>query len=78
MSIKEKIKHSNTDNCIFGGDFNVVINPTKDSYNYRHINNPQYRNCLKDTMNSLSLKDAFRYFNKDARCYTWHKKNLIE
>ena len=78
MSLKEKIEHSNTDYCIVCGDFNIVIDPTKDSYNYKHINNPQSRNCLKETMDSLSLKDAFRYFNKDARCYTWHKKNPIK
>ena len=77
-SLKEKIEHSNTDYCIVCGDFNIVIDPMKDSYNYRHVNNPQSRNCLMDTMNSLSLKDAFRYFNKDARRYTWHKKNPIK
>ena len=59
------------------GDFNLVIDPSKDSYNYRHVNNLQSRNCLIETMNSLSLKDAFRFLNKDARCYTWHKKNPI-
>ena len=28
-------------------------------------------------MNSLSLKDAFWFFNKEARHYTWHKKNPV-
>ena len=60
------------------GDFNLMIDPSKDSYNYRHVNNPQSRNCLIDNMNSLNLKDAFRFLNKDARCYTWHKKNPIK
>ena len=28
-------------------------------------------------MNSLGLKDTFWFFNKDARHYTWHKKNPV-
>ena len=77
-SLKEKIELSPSDYCIVCGDFNLVIDPKKDSYNYRHINNPQSRNCLIDTMNSLGLKDAFRFINNDARCYTWHKKNPVK
>ena len=59
-------------------DFNLVINPSKYSCNYGHVNNPQSRNCLIDIMNSRSLKDAFRLLNKDTRYYTWHKKNPIK
>ena len=77
-SLKEKIELSPSDYCIVCGDFNLVIDPKKDSYNYRHINNPLSRNCLIDTMNSLGLKDAFRFINNDARCYTWHKKNPVK
>ena len=74
-SIREKVENSNSDYCIICGDFNLVIDPNKDSYNYKHINNPQARNYLIDSMNTFGLKDAFRVLNGDARHYTWHKKN---
>ena len=75
--LREKIENSTCDYCIICGDFNLVIDPNKDSYNYKHINNPQARNCLIESMNAIGLKDAFRFFNEDVRRYTWHKKNPV-
>ena len=74
-SIKTKIESIEHDHCIICGDFNLVLNPELDSYNYKNVNNPVARRKLFQIMNSLCLKDPFRTLNKDLRRYTWHRKS---
>ena len=76
-SVQKKIENTQHDHCIVCGDFNLVLNPSLDSYNYKNVNNPRARKSLIQTMNSLCLKDPFRIFNNDLRRYTWHRKNPI-
>ena len=73
--VKANIEDSSYDYCIICGDLNLVLDPEKDTYNYRNINNPKARRYLLDMMNTLCLKDTFRIFNKNERRYTWHRKN---
>ena len=75
--IKDEIESSDHEYSIICGDFNLVLNPQKDCYNYRNLNNPRARNCLIQTMDSLLLSDAFRTLNGDLIRYTWHRKNPI-
>ena len=76
-SVQKKIENTQHDHCIVCGDFNLVLNPSLDSYNYKNVNIPRARKSLIQTINSLCLKDPFRIFNNDLRCYTWHRKNPI-
>ena len=75
QQVRNKIETSLFDFCIICGDFNLVLDPNTDTYNYKNINNPQGWKCVLELINSLSLKDAFRYFNGNLRRYTWHRKN---
>ena len=65
-SVKANIEHSSYDYCIIRGDLNLVLNPEKDTYNYRNINNPNARRFVLDMMNILCLKDTFQIINKDT------------
>ena len=57
------------------GDFNLVLDPVMDTFNYLNINNPQARSKLLEIMNDMNLVDYFRVLNPDKKIYTWHKKN---
>ena len=41
--------------CLFGGDFNLVLDQSKDTYNYLHNNNVRARTCV--------LEDLFTFRN---------------
>ena len=73
--LKNKLETTLFDYCIICGDFNLVLDPSMDTYNYKHVNNPQARNCVLELLNTLSIKDAFRHFNRNLKKYTWHRKN---
>ena len=44
-------------NMIFGGDWNMVMQPDQDSVNYRNINNPKSREILNEIIDKYCLTD---------------------
>lgn len=56
------------------GDFNLVLNPSIDTENYKGISNPKARDKLLEIMSDLQLSDYFRILNPDKRVFTWRKK----
>ena len=75
--LQQHIELSEHDYCIICGDFNLILDPLKDCYNYKHLNNPRARNILIELMNSCGFSDAFRYENNDLVRYTWRRKNPV-
>ena len=60
---------------IFGGDFNLILDPDKDKSGG---NKPKHHKSLKrlESINeNLDLVDIWRILNTDARRYTWRRKN---
>ena len=51
----------NTDYTLICGDFNLVLDPNKDSYNYLNINNQNARKSVIEIVNDLDLIDIHRY-----------------
>ena len=64
--------------CIMGGDWNLVMEPDKDYYNYKHVNNPQAREQLLENIDVMQLVDVWRIFHPDITKYTWRRKNPIK
>lgn len=60
------------------GDFNLVLNPSIDTENYKGISNPKARDKLLEIMSDLQLSDYFRILNPDKRVFTWRKKKTIK
>ena len=60
---------------IICGDFNLVLNPNLDCYNYLHINNPNARDKLLELIDDRSLVDPYRELFPDLCRYTWRKKS---
>ena len=61
---------------IMCGDFNLVLQPEKDSKGYIHTNNPNARNEVLDIMGDLNLVDIWRLLYPDKKRYTW-RSNVI-
>lgn len=65
----------NCDNIIIGGDWNLLLDPHKDGYNYKNINNSNAREEVTNLYIQHNLTDIWRHLNPTLKQYTWHKKN---
>jgi len=58
---------------IFCGDWNLVLDPQKDTDNYININNPKSRDTVLGTINEHALIDSYRIQHPNSRRFTWRK-----
>ena len=72
-AIQNLIKAQNNQSIIMVGDWNILLNPTLDGRNYRHINNPKGREAVHKMMNDLDLYDIWRDENPNKTQYTWRR-----
>ena len=74
----EKVQNSITKlknhNIIAVGDWNLLLNPSLDGTNYKHINNPNSRQKVLQLMSDLNLYDVWREENMESHTYTWKRK----
>ena len=65
-----------TDYTVICGDFNIVLDPFKDTDIYKSINNLKASTAVLNMMEQLDLIDVYRHINPDEKRYTWRKKIL--
>ena len=63
---------------IVAGDFNLILNPEMDSYNYVNLNNPNAREQLLNLMLSYNLIDCWRENHLENKEYTWFRRNPVK
>ena len=76
--INDSITNSSYDYFLICGDFNLVLDPTLDSNNYKNINNPKARQKILDIISEHDLVDLYRHNNPTTKRYTWRRKNPIK
>ena len=76
--IQELYESSDTTYTIITGDFNLTLDPIKDSVNYANINNPKSREIVLELLANQDLVDAYRHLYPSKREYTWKKKTPIK
>ena len=64
----------NSENIICG-DFNCVLNPELDYYNYKTINNPKARDKIVELISTKYLLDPFRENYPTQKKFTWKRRN---
>ena len=72
-NLAELAEKSDTRNVIFTGDWNLVLDPTLDTYNYKHINNPRACTEVKKIIEKFDLIDIWRHTNPDVKKYSWRQ-----
>ena len=77
-SIDTLISENTSDHLILCGDFNLIMDPIKDSFNYVSINNPKSRSVVLQSMRIHNLIDSFRFFHPNAKRYSWRRRNPIK
>ena len=76
--IKDLITSSETDHIIVCGDYNLALDPSFDTYQYKHVNNPKSRELLLQLMNTCNMTDVFRYLHIETKSYTWRRKRPMQ
>ena len=78
IRVKEILLSEQADYQILCGDFNIVLDPKIDAYNYRRVNNPKARQCVLDMKTDLDLSDIYRETHHNTKRYTWRKNNPLK
>jgi exonuclease III len=76
--LKNKIDNFQNNSILICGDWNLVLDPTVDTFNYKNVNNPKAREAVIALANEKELVDVWRSFHETDRQYTWHHKNPIK
>ena len=72
--ISNQIDDNDNTDIIICGDYNCVLNPKLDYYNYKGINNIKARETVLEIINEKYLIDPFRENNPTKKKFTWRKK----
>ena len=73
--IKNVIDTFENSSVILVGDWNMVLNQTLDTQNYRGEYNRRAKNVVKQFMNDFQLHDTWREDNPSKNRYTWKQRN---
>ena len=63
----EVANYDSFDHVVLCGDFNLVLEPIKDNFNYKHIKNPKARLKVIERMVELEMVDIFHHINPDEK-----------
>ena len=80
-AIDKFIEEIPCDFLIISGDFNLTLDPRKDTKGYRNENNPKATEKLSLLMEEFDLHDVWREQNPESERFTYRQKNnatLIE
>ena len=69
-SIEKALSKSTADYNIVCGDFNLVLDPLKDSFNYININNPRSGKKVVELMENCALTDIYRNLHPNEKKFT--------
>ena len=67
-----------TDHIVIGGDFNFVVNPTVDSFNYAREYNVNAKHVFMSFANDEGIVDIWRVKNPNKLEYIWTKNNPLK
>ena len=77
-NMQTHINDMQCEDIVWCGDFNLVLNPNLDCYNYKCINNPKARDKILELIETYSYIDPFRQLHEKLRRYSWRKKSPLK
>ena len=72
------IQSLENDSYIICGDFNLVLDPDLDYFNYKHVNNIKARDSILKIIDENNLFDAYRELHPTTKRFTWRRKNPLK
>lgn len=75
QNIFDYIEEIGNSDVIICGDYNCVLDPDLDYYNYKSVNNAKARDKILEFISTKYLLDPFREMNPEQKKFTWRKKN---
>lgn len=78
QTLTHHIESFSTDHIIIGGDFNFVINPKLDSFNYAREYNTNAKRVFINFIDENMLSDVWRSKNPQRLEYTWLQNNPLK
>ena len=63
---------------IICGDFNLVLDPDIDYFNYKHVNNIKAMDSILKIIDENNLFDAYRELHPSTKRFTWRRKNPLK
>ena len=72
------IQSLENDSYIICGDFNLVLDPDLDYFNYKHVNNIKARASILKIIDENNLFDACRELHPSTKRYTWRRRNPLK
>ena len=76
-NIRQKLVHYESDLTTLCGDWNLVINPDIDTYNYLHISNPRARQTVLKFIEKGNFVDIWRVVHENEKGFTWSRRNPV-
>lgn len=76
--LQKNIEGFNCERVIICGDFNLVLNPELDYFNYRRTNNRRARKRVLELIKDNNFVDIFRANNPDAKKFTWRRETPLK
>jgi exonuclease III len=76
--IQNLLQDMDKTHIIMAGDWNLVLDPTKDYNNYKHINNPKAQDKVLEMSVDLQLVDVWREINPDIQRFTWRRTTPLQ
>ena len=73
-NINNLINSQGNKDIIVLGDWNLVLNPMKDTKNYKTINNPKAREKVSGLIADYNLVDVWRDANPESLKFTWKRR----
>ena len=77
-NLANMLESFHTNHTIIGGDFNFVINPSMDSFNYAREYNTNAKEVFLNFTNTNDLVDIWRIRNPNKLEYTWSRNNPLK
>jgi exonuclease III len=77
-NLQIKIDGFENNSILICGDWNLVRDPSIDTFNYTNINNPKARYAVISLASERELVDVWRSFHENDRQYTWHHTNPVK
>ena len=77
-NLQQSVIEFNNEHIIYCGDWNLVLDHSLDTENYRNINNPRARENVLKLIEENEYIDVWRVLNENKTKYTWRRLNPVK